>query len=172
MLQSLLEERFQMRMHHELKEFSAYNPIVAKGGLKLKDSVDVTRQSRQTGIARNTSQADCTVPGIFTQGPGSSCGRLAFDGRVLFGKAAPMSGLANTLPMATSGTPVIDKTGLTDSYDIRIEIAPNYAGAPEDSPLPSVFTALENDLGLKLESTKAPFDVVVVDHIDSTPTEN
>ena len=83
-----------------------------------------------------------------------------------------MALVANILSMAVNPAPVIDKTGLTDLYDIRAEFAPNYAGAPSDSPLPSVFTALERDLGLKLESTRAPFDVLVVDHIDGAPTEN
>jgi uncharacterized protein (TIGR03435 family) len=67
------------------------------------------------------------------------------------------------------GLPCVDRTGLTGNYDIGFE----YNADPErDSPLPSLFTALQESLGLRLESQKVPVDFLVIDHIDRQPTEN
>ena len=66
---------------------------------------------------------------------------------------------------------VIDKTGLTGRYVIDVSDA-NAIPQPDDPPLPALQTALEQDLGLKLEKTKAPYDVVVIDRIDKKLTEN
>jgi len=65
--------------------------------------------------------------------------------------------------------PVVDKTGLTGSYDIKLSYAP-----PNDpnSTLPDIFTAVQESLGLKLEPAKVPVDYLIIDHIDRTPTEN
>jgi len=68
-----------------------------------------------------------------------------------------------------TGRPVIDKTGLTGDFDIDLKYAPEKA---VDSSLPSIFTALQEQLGLKLESTKVPFEVLVIDHVNRVPTEN
>lgn len=147
-----------------MKELAAYNLVVAKGGLKLKDSIDTTAQSKQTGIAKSTNTDDAPAGGgIRVNGqPG---------GRLLRGNAVLLSDLAGFQLSETTGAPVIDKTGLTGMYDFRIEFST--AATPVDSAqFPSIFTALEKDLGLKLESTKASFDMLVIDHIDSAPAEN
>jgi uncharacterized protein (TIGR03435 family) len=68
-----------------------------------------------------------------------------------------------------AGLPVIDKTGIKGSYDIKLEYAPQLDA---DSSLPSVFTALQETLGLKLESQKVPVEMLVIDHVDRVPTEN
>jgi uncharacterized protein (TIGR03435 family) len=68
------------------------------------------------------------------------------------------------------GAHVIDKTGIKGSYDFRLSFAPDTAGA--DSTLPSIFTALEEQLGLKLVAQKVPVEMLVIDHLDKTPTEN
>ena len=67
------------------------------------------------------------------------------------------------------GRPIVDKTGIPGNYDFKIDYAPDNA---TDSPLPSLFTAIEEQLGLKLEPQKVPIVQVVIDHIDKTPTEN
>jgi uncharacterized protein (TIGR03435 family) len=71
--------------------------------------------------------------------------------------------------MRPAGQPVVDKTGLTGSYDIRLDYAP-----PNDSnsALPSLFTAIEEQLGLRLQPAKVPIDFLVIDHADRVPTEN
>ncbi len=68
-----------------------------------------------------------------------------------------------------AGGPVVDKTGLTGIYDIRLNFAPE---GVTDSPLPSVFTAVQEQLGLKLEPTKVPVQMLVIDHVEKVPTEN
>jgi uncharacterized protein (TIGR03435 family) len=67
------------------------------------------------------------------------------------------------------GRPVINKTGIQGNYDIKLDYA---AEGATDSTLPSIFTALQEQLGLKLESQKVPIQTLVIDHIDKTPTEN
>ena len=67
------------------------------------------------------------------------------------------------------GQPVIDKTGLTDVYDIKLSYAPKDA---MDSILPSIFTAVQEQLGLRLEAQKVPVEMLVIDHVEKVPTEN
>jgi uncharacterized protein (TIGR03435 family) len=76
--------------------------------------------------------------------------------------------LANFLTRP-AGQPIADKTGLTGSYDIELSYAP--ANDP-NSALPSLFTAIQDQLGLKLEPAKVPVDYIVIDHADRVPTEN
>ncbi len=176
MLQDLLEDRFHLKVHHEIRDLAAFNLVVAKGGLKLKDSVDARIQSTQTGIARSVN-SKCVPPADFKAfaglaAPPLPCGRPVFSGDRIMAQASNMAALVNILPALLDQKPVIDKTGLTDTYDFRTEFAQAMFGAQDDSSRPSIFTALEQDLGLKLESTKAPIDVLVVDHVDSAPTEN
>jgi uncharacterized protein (TIGR03435 family) len=91
--------------------------------------------------------------------------------------------LANLLRnLLHTGTPVIDKTGLTGAYDFKLLYAPpNLPPAPSSEPqsvptasmpAPDLITALEKQLGLKLEAKKIPMQVVVVDHVNRTPTGN
>ena len=80
----------------------------------------------------------------------------------------PLSSFANTL-RSTAGRPVVDKTGIEGNYDFTL----NYAREGDaDSPLPSFFTALQETLGLKLEPLKVSLELVVIDHLEKTPTEN
>jgi uncharacterized protein (TIGR03435 family) len=65
--------------------------------------------------------------------------------------------------------PVIDKTGITGRFDIKLSFAPEGAA---DSALPSVFTAVQEQMGLRLEAQKVPVEMVVIDHIEKVPTEN
>jgi uncharacterized protein (TIGR03435 family) len=66
------------------------------------------------------------------------------------------------------GRPIVNKTGIQGNYDIKLD----YAEGVTDSPLPSIFTALQEQLGLKLESQKVPVQMLIIDHVDKTPTEN
>lgn len=79
-----------------------------------------------------------------------------------------MSNLAATLSFPLK-CPVVDKTGLNGNYDIKLDFAPD---DDTDSPLPSIFTALRETLGLKLEKAKVPVETLVIDHVDQVPTEN
>lgn len=85
-------------------------------------------------------------------------------------KASSLSALASLLSSQGLDHPVIDKTGLTDIYDITLRWSPADVGS-SDASLPSLFMAVQEQLGLKLEYNKNPIDVVVIDHIDK-PSAN
>jgi len=131
-MQTLLADRFQLKVHCETKEMPVYALVVAgKGGSKLKQSA----AGRTTQIV--------TAKGCIEQ------------------LVTQLSG--------TLGQPVLDKTGLTGEYDYELEWAPENAAAEVDTP--GIFTALQEQLGLKLESQKAPVEVLAIDHAEK-PSEN
>ena len=68
-----------------------------------------------------------------------------------------------------TGSPVVDKTNIPGNFDIELPFAP---ASDADSTFPSIYTALEEQLGLKLEPQKIPVEMFIIDHIDKTPTEN
>jgi uncharacterized protein (TIGR03435 family) len=86
----------------------------------------------------------------------------------LLAQNVSMQTFAGVLAMPT-GRPVVDKTAIEGMYDFNLRFAPNGAN---DSPLPSLFTALQEQFGLKLQSQKVPVEMLVVDHVEKTPTEN
>ena len=131
-MQTLLADRFQLKVHCETKEMPVYALVVAgKGGSRLKQSA----AGRTTQIV--------TAKGCIEQ------------------LVTQLSG--------TLGQPVLDKTGLTGEYDYELEWAPENAAAEVDAP--GIFTALQEQLGLKLESQKAPVEVLAIDHAEK-PSEN
>jgi uncharacterized protein (TIGR03435 family) len=143
MLQTLLKERFQIAMHTEQREMKHYELVIGKNGPKLKEST--------VGAAETTGG-----------------GRL--DG--IKSNRMTMNKLAMLLSRMTR-MPVLDKTGLTDFYQFDLRYANEVSKAPEENPAgPSVFTAVQEQLGLKLESRKGPVEVLVVDHAEKIPVEN
>jgi uncharacterized protein (TIGR03435 family) len=151
MLQPLLAERFNLKYHHETRELPVYSLVIAKGGLKLKPTT-VPEGEKRSGVRMN--------------GPGDFEGtndKVEFIGHVL----SEQPELGHT---------IVDKTGLTGSYDFHLQWTPlqaapigpdNSAGASApDTNKPGLFTALQEQLGLKLELQKSPVDVIVIDHID------
>jgi uncharacterized protein (TIGR03435 family) len=157
MFQSILADRFKLVVHHETRELPIYVLSVAKGGPKLKPSApdDPAGQApRRVGL-------------MITRGKVTA-------------NDTQLSTLLTVLSR-TLGRTVIDKTGLTGNYDFTLEYAPEEGGppppgeaaqpaSPPDSA-PSIFTALKEQLGLKLDSAKGPVDVIVIDHIEK-PAEN
>jgi uncharacterized protein (TIGR03435 family) len=146
MIQSLLEERFRLAVHRETKQEPVYELVVARGGPKLKEVPD----------SANASQS-----GLHT------------ERQKIVGTAARAPMLARVLA-GRLGRSVIDKTGLTGKYDFTLEYTPDPgplageqdAPPPPDSSGPSLFTALQDQLGLKLESAKGPVEVLVIDHAE------
>jgi len=175
MVQSLLEDRFQMKVHREMRDLPVYNLVVAKGGLKMKPSADQTAPDPRKGFIDFTSLAAEAAPlprGAMrvAKGPGIS---------VLTANSVPISALVNNLLQSQSDRIVSDKTGLKELFDIDLRFS-NEGGpppspgtdapAPSDPSGPSLFTAIQ-ELGLKLEPGKAPMEVIVIDSV-SKPTEN
>jgi len=142
MLQNLLAERFHLQVHRDKKQMIAYNLIVAKDGLKMHPS--------ETGRLGYRPFSD-----------GSS--------RHLRGKIT-LPILANNLS-GILGRPVADQTRIDGLYDLDL----NYADESSTQGLsnyPGIATALEEQLGLRLESKKALLDMIIVDHAEKIPTEN
>ncbi|HLI86099.1 MAG TPA: TIGR03435 family protein [Bryobacteraceae bacterium] len=143
LVQSLLADRFQLRVHRERREMPVYVLAIGKGGPKFKESgSDATCRSRGRVSA-------ATVTSTFTACP------MDYVVRVLSGAA---------------DRPVIDQTGLRGVYDLQLEFARDPAAATVESNSASLFTAVQ-ELGLKLESQKSSIEVVVIDRAER-PSEN
>jgi uncharacterized protein (TIGR03435 family) len=148
-LQSLLGERFHLAAHHENRDTPVYVLVVAKNGPKLK-AADASQMFRLRKAGKGA---------ILNEGP-AKIGLL-------------VSLLANNFDR-----PVLDETGLTGSYSFNLTWTPDApAGAPAQATAagdpggPTLFTALQEQLGLKLEASRRPVEVLVIDHIER-PTEN
>lgn len=143
MLASVLAERFKLAVHREMKELTVYALVVAKNGPKLK-KVD--------------------------PGEGDTTSRRGH----LTATRVSMAGLARFLagPNVRLGRPVVDKTGLDGVFNFNLDWSPEGSAEKAADALPSIFIALQEQLGLKLEAQKGPVEVLVVDHVEKTPTEN
>jgi bla regulator protein BlaR1 len=160
-IRSLLAERFQLTIHRETKDQSVYALVVAKGGPKLQQSE-------------------------VKEGTGSRAMMRMGRGQ-LSGQGIQMQGLVQVFSNQL-GRPVIDRTGLKGNFDFKLEWTPDpgqsgggpFGGAPPpgvDAPPPpdpngpSIFTALQEQLGLRLESQKGPVEMLVIDKVEK-PSEN
>jgi bla regulator protein blaR1 len=164
MVQSLLEDRFKLTSHQETRELPLYNLTVLKSGAKVKLSED---QAPPAALAA-TGARERGTPGR---------GGIRLGRSELEAKAQSMDLLATALGALYAGRPVVDKTGLQGLYDFQLRWT-NAASNPGASPTtpatpqsPSLFDALEEELGLKLESGRGPLPVLVIDRIER-PSEN
>jgi uncharacterized protein (TIGR03435 family) len=185
MMQALLADRFKMTTHRESKEFSVYALVVAKGGSKLKESP----LDPDTDDGPGKANVDVNVTGqregaTISLGKGAS---VAFEGQRLVAKKVTMAYLADSLARFVD-RPVVDMTGLTGTYDCTLDYnlddvrALILSSAPPGPPLPprqaevgETTVSLMDSLaavGLKMEPRKAPLDMLVIDHIEKTATEN
>jgi uncharacterized protein (TIGR03435 family) len=176
MLQALLEQRFKLMLHRETKEVPIYALTVAKSGAKLK-------RSQEGGCVPVDLNALPPPPAPGQPLP-NFCGRPTpgMNGKNVTMEASGMTmqELAEGLLSRVTERKVIDRTGLTGMFDMHLEFTPDDTtplGAAA-APIPSagsdrlsIFTALEEQLGLKLESQKGPVDVLVIDHIEE-PSPN
>lgn len=173
LLQSLLAERFKIQVHRETKELPIYALVVGKNGPKLHESeVKPSTPGGAGGASAGGGTAGILSAAIPRGGSGG--GKFSFQ-------MAPISTLVSMLSQQL-GRVVLDKTGLTGKYDITLEYALDetqrgmmfggMAPPATDSPLPadtsrpSIFTAVQEQLGLKLEATKGPVETLVIDHLE------
>jgi uncharacterized protein (TIGR03435 family) len=144
MLQTLLEQRFHLAVHTETRQVKGYALMVAKGGAKTGAGLKPAK-----GEVTPDWRDDCSAGNL--KGRNRSAAFLA----------------AQLTPAA--GAPVVDETGLSGRYDVSVEYAPDLE---HESTLPSLFTSVEEGLGLRLVAKKVPVSVLVIDHVDRVPTEN
>jgi uncharacterized protein (TIGR03435 family) len=146
-IQSLLADRFQLKTHKETREEQVYTLVVAKNGPKLQESkfnASDAEKGRRPGLTMRPSE--------------------------LTGISVPVSLLAEELSRCLSRK-VIDRTDLNGQYDFDLRWAPDTTDANSVPDAPSLFTAVQEQLGLRFESGKAPVDVIVIDRIEK-PSEN
>ena len=160
MIVALLSDRFHLRAHIEVKTLPVYDLVIAKGGPKLKEN---------TGLP--TPAPDTPDPGKppTSMKPGSIY--ISNSGMTAVG--IPTSNIAANLAFQVERN-VIDKTGLTGKYDFTLKWTPTELQGKttgNDDNAPDLFTALQEQLGLKLEPSKGPVDTLVIDHVEM-PTEN
>jgi len=147
MLRTLLEDRFKLAVHHETKDMPGYALVVAKGGFKLKPV-------ESNGSSGTTS---------------GNSGRV----RTLTAKKSSMAVLADDVARSL-GEMVVDKTGIEGVYDFELRFTTDdlSSNASDMDGFPSLFTALMDTLGLRLQPEKVPVDIIVIDHLERIPTDN
>lgn len=159
LLQTLLKDQFHLAVHSEKRELRAY-------------ALSVARNDGRLGPQLHKSDFDCEAylagPHPLPEpGPVSPCSARINMG-VLSAKSIPMAQLATSLaPFA--GRFVVDRTGLEGRFDVELAWMPD--AAADDATGPFIFTALQEQLGLKLVSVKAPVEVLVIDHADEPSPE-
>jgi uncharacterized protein (TIGR03435 family) len=154
MMQTVLFDRFDLKVHLEKKDIPAYALVEAKGGSKLKEA--------DPNMLTNPS-------------PSYHPGSLLIGDGELSGQAIPIRRLVRGLS-GTVDRQVVDQTGLTGKYDVTLKWLPdreslNQQDSGANGSRASIFTALQEQLGLRLEPTHAEFDTIIVDHIEM-PTDN
>lgn len=185
MLQDVLKDRFGLAFHMSKKEIDAYTLVVAKGGPKLRPAAPAAGPPPEHLGEQGRFQTDDN--GFPALPPGYSIsartGSTTTTGaiRMTFRNATPAA-LVTAIGRGT--IEISDKTGLSGPYDFTLEYDPesvipliqstlHLPDLPEYRPdAPDIFTALEKQLGLRLEKGKALVDVVVIDHLDREPKEN
>jgi uncharacterized protein (TIGR03435 family) len=149
MMQNLLAERFKLQIHQERKERAVYALVVAKVGVKAVSA------------------------------PGDSQAKTNWSRDHISAQHMSMTGFAERLSRVAD-RPVVDATGLQGAFNFELKWTPETTQAkPADNAgtlltdaQPGFFTAIEEQLGLKLEPRKAPVEILVVDHAEKVPTEN
>jgi uncharacterized protein (TIGR03435 family) len=137
MLRDLLTDRFQLKIHRETREMPVYILTLGKNGSKMKPR---------------------------TEGDGGESTRLVFQGAKATGRNVSAKVLAEELQAMVFDRPVVDRTGLAGSFDFNLSWRPEAgASAPGDPNDPDIFTAIQEQLGLRLQLQKAPAEMIVVD---------
>jgi uncharacterized protein (TIGR03435 family) len=140
MLQKLLSDRFDLKLHHDKRDLSIYAIKVAKGGPKITRSTATSSLPSQSGHGHGTQQ------------------QRKFTNNTMSDFALGMQ--------AYMDRPVVDETNFPGRYDFTLKWTPDNSPNNEPDAVPGLFTAVQEQLGLKLEATKGPADVLVIDHIE------
>jgi uncharacterized protein (TIGR03435 family) len=162
MILDILKERFHFQAHLETKTLPVYDLVVAKSGPKFTGGKGPNADTAAAMAKRGITASNGTM--------------IVYDGEITAG-GVPLSSLVFSLTGAVGRT-VIDKTGLVGNYDFELKWTPEHGDQPsadngqaDAQSGPSIFTALEEQLGLRLQSSKGPVQTLVVDHVEM-PSEN
>lgn len=175
MVKALMADRFKFAFHRETRELPIYELVVlrpdGKLGPQLKPSAVDCSGAMRGAPPPTPATPPATSP---TQGARPTCG-MRISGATLIAGGATLAQLASNLSNAVGRT-VVDKTGLAGGYDMDLSFTPDATMRPPDAPPiagdgPSLYTAVQEQLGLKLESAKGPVEVLVIDAAER-PVEN
>jgi uncharacterized protein (TIGR03435 family) len=155
MMQNLLKDRFALKVHTETHEARVYVLLPAKNGLKLPDA-----KPEPCFYGWKAPDAD----------PQAGCGAMDVTAESIVNEKISMQWLASVLG-SVLGRPVLDRTGFTGSFKVRLEFGPVAPGLDTDNTKPSIFAALEEQLGLRLQPQKGTEEILVIDHVER-PSEN
>ena len=155
MLRTLLEERFKLRVHRESGERPAYDLLIASTNGRLGP--------RLKRSATDCSAATFTVPSGDSPCAGGFMG-VGPTGGAIVTRGQPLARMIRALSMAVNRS-VVDRTGLDGPFDAELRWSTDVNTTPANSDAPSIFTALQEQLGLKLESARAPVEVLVIDSV-------
>lgn len=160
MLQAMLAERFHLTFHRASKQLNIYALEVAKGGLKMKESAEGDGEARcaRTQVGNPDFVASHEGASIAAVCSGMTSADIGRQVQVL-------------APAYFSDGPVVDLSGLRGRYDFKIEWISIYE-ANNGSPGPTIMEAIQQQLGLKIERRRQAMEVLVMDKLDRTPTEN
>jgi uncharacterized protein (TIGR03435 family) len=175
MVQALLADRFQLAVHHGTQELPIYALVLARRDGKLGSRLTESKEGDCVPFDRSNARPHPGAPRP------RFCGNSGVSPNHLIAIGIPIANLAPMLQMVLGRT-VIDKTGLKGNFDVNMEWSPDETQAmqgppdapkpaPADNTGPSIFSAIQEQLGLKLESRKGPVDVLIVDHAER-PSEN
>jgi uncharacterized protein (TIGR03435 family) len=179
MEQNLLAERFKLTFHRETKEMPLYELVVGKSEPKFKEAAKDAAAKNDDPLPKDKNDRPAAYERT-THG----YRMMTSNGQVkLHADGETMQELAQSLWNA-AGRPVIDATGLAGEYEFTLTFAADIPGtrpasppssvasAPDGDAGPSLFSAVQDQLGLKLESKKGPVDTIVIDHLEKEPTGN
>lgn len=177
MLRSLLADRFKLAVRSETRDMPIYELRLARDDGRLGPNLSVTSTDCQALMKAAAARGGQPAPPPPGPGDRVQCGMRIGPGRLSAG-SMPMSEFANVLATLLQRT-VVDRTGLTGFYDAEMtffmEQLPGPGGAPlapptgvpaPDSSAPSIFTALQEQLGLKLESARGPVPVLIIERVE------
>lgn len=177
MLRNLVADRFRAEVHRETRAFPAYSLLIAKNGPGIPNTPPL--RPKQLGESPFATDGFPIVPPEFT-------GVMTFriNGQMkITAQQATMRELATELERLL-GVPVSDDTGLTGKFDFILKFSPEGLNGPGGRPVPAttgpdvqeprtdIFSALQSDIGIRLESKRGPVEMVVIDHAEKVPTGN
>ena len=170
MLRAMLAEKFKLVVHYEMQERPVYAMVIARADGRLGPNIRKSELDCDAIQAAWRAGSRDPVPPAGNGAPACGMSMRGTQGMEVLLGGRPLSTLASSFGSAT-GRVVVDKTGLQGNYEVTLNYMPQpKADAPPDAP-PNIFTALQEQLGLKLEPDRAPLKILVIDGIER-PTDN